>query len=49
MPNCIELAKEQDTGERDLYTVQGSVGEVRYKGKLSHLIREIVTKERAVL
>ena len=21
--NCVELAKEQDTGERGLYTIQG--------------------------
>ena len=28
--DCVELAKKQDTGERGLYTVQGSMGEVRY-------------------
>ena len=43
--DCIELAKEQDTGERCLYTVQGSMGEVRYKGKLSHPIREICSDQ----
>ena len=31
--NCIELAKEQDTGERGVYTVQGSAQTSGYKGK----------------
>ena len=31
--NCIELAKEQDTGEGGLYTVQGSTWTSGYKGK----------------
>ena len=47
--NCVELAGELDTGEGGLYTVQGSTQTRGYcKGKLSHLIREIVTKEGAI-
>ena len=31
--DCVELAKERDTGERGLYTVQGSAWTSGYKGK----------------
>ena len=31
--NCIELARELDTGERGLYTVQDSTWTCGYKGK----------------
>ena len=31
--NCVELAREQNTGERGLYTVQGSIWISGCKGK----------------
>ena len=31
--NCIKLAREQDTGERSLYTIQGRTWTSGYKGK----------------
>ena len=35
--NCIELAKEQDTGERGLYTIQGWRMDQEELGRWRHL------------
>ena len=46
--DCVELAKEQDMREGVYILYRAVHGPVDIRKKLSHPIREIVTKERAV-